>query len=149
MRYTRIFIVRWADCDPNGHMRNTSYSEYAIDTRMAYFAENGFPWARFEELGFGPVILREEIEYLLELKLGDTVEVDFAQLGLSPEGGRWKVRHEFWRPGGKVAGRVVVSGGWLDLRTRKLIDAPEPLRKALEAVPRAEGFAELPPLRRG
>lgn len=147
MRYTKIFIVRWADCDVNGHMRNTAYSDYAIETRMGYLAEHGFPYAKFEELGFGPVILREETDYMRELRLGETVEVDFTQLGLSPDAGRWKLQHEFWRPGGKQAGRIILSGGWLDLRTRKLIPAPEPLAKELAAVPKAPGWEELPPLR--
>lgn len=148
MRYTRIFIVRWADCDANGHMRNTSYSEYAIDARMSYLADHGFPWARFEELKLGPVILREEIDYLREVRLGETVEVDFAQLGLSPEGGRWRLAHEFWRPGGKKVGRIVLTGGWLDLASRKLIDPPAPLLEAMRGVPRGEGWEELPPLRK-
>jgi acyl-CoA thioester hydrolase len=147
MRYTKIFIVRWADCDVNGHMRNTAYSDYAIETRMGYLADHGFAYARFQELGFGPVVLREEIDYLRELRLGETVEVDFTQLGLSPDSGRWKFQHEFWRPGGKQAGRIVLSGGWLDLRTRKLIPAPEPLAKVIAAVPKAPGWEELPPLR--
>src|SRR6266508_1369445 len=101
MRYTKIFIVRWSDCDVNGHMRNTAYSEYGIETRLGYLAEHGFPWARFAELGLGPVILREELDYFRELRLGETVEVDFTQLGLSPDGRRWRVQHELWRPGGK------------------------------------------------
>ena len=82
-RYAKTFTVRWADCDVNGHMRNTAYSEYAIDVRMAFLAEHGFGFEQFVASGFGPVLLREEIDYLRELKLGDTVEVDFTQLGLS------------------------------------------------------------------
>jgi acyl-CoA thioester hydrolase len=148
MRYTKIFIVRWADCDVNGHMRNTAYSEYAIDTRISFLTDQGFPYQRFEEMGFGPVILREEIDYLRELRLGETVEVDFTQLGLSPDGARFKLAHDFWRPGGKQAARIVLSGGWLGLETRRLVTPPDPLFQAMAAVPKAEGWEELPPLKR-
>jgi acyl-CoA thioester hydrolase len=147
VRYTKIFMVRWADCDVNGHMRNTAYSEYGIDARIGYLAEHGFPYPKFEEIGFGPVILREEIDYLRELKLGDTVEVDFSVHGLSPDGGRFKMGHEFWRPGGKQAARIVLTGGWLDLKLRKLRPPPPELREALQNAPRAQGFEELPNLR--
>jgi len=148
MRYTKIFIVRWADCDVNGHMRNTAYSEYGIDTRISFLAERGFPFARFEEMSLGPVILREEIDYLRELRLGDTVEVDFTQLGLSPDGARFKLAHDFWRPGAKQAGRIVLTGGWLGLETRKLVIPPLPLAEAMASVPKGEGWEELPVLKR-
>jgi acyl-CoA thioester hydrolase len=147
MRYTKIFIVRWSDSDANGHMRNTAYSEYAIDTRMSYLAEHGFPYAKFEELNVGPVILREEIDYLRELRLGDTIEVDFTQLGLAPDGSRFKLAHDFWRPGGKNVARVVLAGGWLDLATRKLVRPPDALFKAISSVPKGDGFEELPPVK--
>lgn len=148
MRYAKIFIVRWADCDVNGHMRNTAYSEYAIDARLGFLAENGWPFQKFEEMGFGPVLLREEIDYLRELRLGDTVEVDFTQLGLSADGARFRLAHDFWRPGGKKAARLVLNGGFLGLETRKLVVPPDGLAEAFRKVPKAEGWEELPPLKR-
>jgi acyl-CoA thioester hydrolase len=30
-QYTKTFTVRWADCDANGHLRSTGYSDYAIE----------------------------------------------------------------------------------------------------------------------
>ena len=149
MRYTKIFVVRWGECDVNGHMRNTVYSEYGVETRVCYLAEHGFPFSRIEEIGLGPVILREEIDYLHELRLGETVEVDCTRLGLSPDGARFKLAHDFWRPGGKKAARVVLLGGWLDLRARKLTPPPDDLRDAMASIPAGEPYEELPPLRRG
>lgn len=148
MRHTKIFVVRWSECDVNGHMRNTVYSEYGIETRLCFLADYGFPYARMVELGFGPVILREELDYLRELHLGDTVEVDLTRLGLSPEGARFKLAHDFFRPGGKKAARIVLLGGWLDLRTRRLASPPDELRKAMAGIPAGESYEELPPLRR-
>ena len=148
MRYTRIFIVRWADCDVNGHMRNTSYSEYTIDVRMSYLTEHGYPYERFQELGIGPVVLREELDYLRELKLGDTVEADFTQVGMSPDGARCKLAHDFWRPGGKEVARVVLLLAWMDMKTRRLTHPPEDLLRVMTAVPKGEGWEELPPLKR-
>ena len=145
-RYVKTFTVRWGDCDMNGHVRNTMYSEYAIETRMAYLTASGFGYEQLGELHLGPVLLREEIDYLREIRAGETVTVDFVLVGLSPEGAKWKMRHDLWKPNGKQAARVVVSGGWMDLHTRKLVPAPEALAEALRKVPRAQSFEVLPPL---
>jgi acyl-CoA thioester hydrolase len=145
-RYSKTFTVRWADCDVNGHMRNTSYSEYAIDTRMAHFAEHGFPYEKFVESRSGPVIIHESIDYLREVPLGGTLEVDLAVVGLSPDYSRFKYEHDIWLPERKKAARVVVYLGWMDLERRKLRVPPEAVQRLLAASPRGEPFEELKPL---
>jgi acyl-CoA thioester hydrolase len=147
-RYAKTFTVRWADCDANGHMRNTSYSEYAIDVRMAYLAENGFPFEKMVESKLGPVILHEALDYLREVRLGQTVEVDLGLVGLSPDGARFKFEHDVWLPGRHKAARIVLAGGWMDLELRKLRLPPDELLRVLKETPRHEGFEEMKGLRR-
>ncbi len=147
MAYTRQFTVRWSECDANGHLRNTGYSEYGIETRMSFLAEHGFPYARFVEHALGPVIQREEIDYLHELHLGDAVEVDFKGLGTSPDGARFKLSHDFLKGGRKVA-RIVITGGWMDLRHRRLTSPPEELIRILGSLERGEAFEDLPNARK-
>jgi acyl-CoA thioester hydrolase len=146
-RYAKTFTVRWADCDVNGHMRNTAYSEYAIDVRVAYLAEHGFGLDQMLESGFGPVILREEIDYLREVRLGESVRVDVTLLGLSPECARFRFAHDFEKENGQQCARIVLAGGWLDLRARRLTAPPEALAQVLRGMPRGAGYGELPPLR--
>ena len=148
MGYRKSFAIRWSECDVNGHMRNTAYSEFGIETRLAYLADHGFPYSRMVEHGFGPVIQREEIDYRHELHLGEMVEVDFKSLGTSPEGGRFKLSHDFYRPGGKHVARIVLRGGWLDLHRRRLTVPPDELRSALDALERGEPWEELPPIKK-
>jgi acyl-CoA thioester hydrolase len=138
------FTVRWADCDVNGHMRNTAYSEFAVDVRIAFLDAHGFGFDQFRASGFGPVILREEIDYLRELKMNETVEVDFKILGASADGSRFRVQHDFTKANGKPCARVVLEGGWMDMRTRRLAPPPAALAQAFAAAPRAEGYAVLP-----
>ena len=147
--FSRRFTVRWADCDMNGHMRNTAYSEYGTDVRVAFLEHAGFPLQRIAELGIGPVLRREEIDYLRELTLGETIVVDLRQLGLSADGSHFRFRHDFARADGKPAARIVLEGGWVDLRRRKLTAPPEPLARAFDALPRAEGWTELADLKPG
>ena len=147
-RYAKTFTVRWADCDANGHMRNTAYSEYAVDVRIAFLDEHGFGFEQFRETGFGPVLLREEIDYLRELKLNEAVEVDYRQLGATEDGSRFRLEHTFTRADGKMAARLVVDGGWMDMRTRRLAPPPEALVRAWSQAPRADPWVVLPSKRK-
>jgi acyl-CoA thioester hydrolase len=143
--YARSFTVRWADCDANGHLRNTGYSEYAIEVRMAYLVEHGFGLAEMRQHGIGPVLLREEIDYLRECHMGEELTVTFVTAGLSADGARFKVVHDLWKQNGKQAARIVVLGGWIDLKLRRLAPPPDGLREAFEKAPRGGPFESLPP----
>jgi acyl-CoA thioester hydrolase len=143
-RYAKTFTIRWADCDLNGHVRNTAYSEYCIETRFSFLAEHAFGFSRLREMGFGPVVLREEIDYLHEVQLGDAITVDFVRLGGSADGKRFKIRHDISRGDGRQAARIVLVGGWMAWAARKLMPPPDALREILAQAPRAETWEELP-----
>ncbi len=147
-RFAKTFTVRWADCDANGPMRNTAYSEYATEVRIAYLAEHGFGWDRFLATKLGPVLLHEYVDYMREVRMGGTVEVDFAVVGLSPDGARFKFEHDVWLPGRKKAARIVIAGGWMDLELRKLRLPPDDLLRVMQEAPRGEPFEALKPARR-
>jgi acyl-CoA thioester hydrolase len=144
-RFTHRLRVRWNDCDPNGHMANTAYSVFATETRLAFFAASGLPVERILEVGFGPVVFREELDYLREVRLGEEIEVDLQLAAMSPEGAKWRIAHALRREGEPVA-RVVLAGGWMDLRARRIRSPPPELLGALTAAPRAEPFEALPAL---
>jgi acyl-CoA thioester hydrolase len=146
--YAKSYELRWSDADANGHVRHSVYSELGAEVRIAWLREGGFPWKRFEELGVGPVLLREELVYRREIGLGERVRVDLVALGLSPDGARWRLRHDIHREDGSLAGSVTVLGGWLDLAARHLVVPPEPLAALLRDTGRAPEFEELPPLKR-
>ena len=143
-RYARQFLAGWATMDSNGHVANTAYLDLAADARIAFFAEHGFPPTEFRRLGVGPVIRRDEVEYVREINLHDTVTVTFAMLALSPDGARFTLENEIWPAADRHAATVRSTGGWLDLRTRRLVAPPPALRDALLQVPRSREFVELP-----
>jgi acyl-CoA thioester hydrolase len=146
--YARTFTVRWADCDANGHMRNTAYSEYATEVRIAYLAEKGFTWDKFLASKFGPVLLHEYVDYMREVRLGETVSVDFSVIGLSPDGARFKFEQDVWLANKKKAARIVIAGGWMDLELRKLRLPPDELVRVLHEAPRGATFEEMKAVRR-
>jgi acyl-CoA thioester hydrolase len=140
--FSKTLYVGWGDLDANGHMRNTAYLDKAADVRMYYFAEHGFPSREFARVAIGPVVRKDEVEYFRELRLLDAVTVTLQVDALSPDGARFVLRNEFWRDAELVA-RVTTTGGWLDLKARKLTAPPQELRTLLEVAPRTEAFREL------
>lgn len=142
-RFEKILTAGWRDMDYNSHMANTSYLDRAADVRMMYFAENGFTAEDMLRMRIGPVVMKDEIEYFREVKLLQEIRVSFACAGLAPDGSRFMIRNEFAHRDGKRCAVVNSTGGWLDLSTRKLIAPPEPLRLAMEALVKVEGFREL------
>ncbi len=143
----RTYETRWSDADANGHVRHTVYPELCAEARVGWLRDAGYGWERFVAEGLGPVLLREEIDYRRELRLGEAVEVDLAAVGLSPDGGRWRLRHGLRRGDGELVAEVLVVGGWLSLAERRLVPAPDALRALLLALPRTSDYADLPPLK--
>ncbi len=135
--------VRWADVDANGHARNTAYSEYGTDARLAHLATHGFTLARFHQLRLGPVVFTETLTYRRELHLGDQVTVTVELTALSSSGHRWGLQHQINR-GEELAASVRLTGGWLSLDTRRLAAPPDALTAAMTALPRTDDFAEQP-----
>jgi acyl-CoA thioester hydrolase len=137
------FQAQWSDMDQNGHMRTTAYLGAAEDSRMRFFAANGFSVGDFTRLGIGPVVQTDEIRYRAELRLLDRAHLEIQLAGLSSDGARFGLRNIFTREDGKTACTVTTFGGWLDLRERRLAPAPGDLLTVLEAMVRTDDFAEL------
>ena len=143
-RYARQFLAGWRTMDFNGHLANTAYLDLAADVRMAFFAEHGFPPIEFRRLAIGPVVRNDELEYFREVHLHETVTVTHAALAMSPDGARFTLENEIWSAAGERAAVVRSTGGWLDLRARKLVAPPPALMSAMLAIPRAPAFVDLP-----
>lgn len=144
MTCERSFEVGWAEVDANGHMRNTAYLDRCVDQRIGYFAAVGFGPAEFVRHRIGPVISRDDVEYYRELRLLDRCRVTMELGGLSPNGSRFRLRHELQRDDGKSAARVTTTGGWLDLDARKLRVPPQGIVTAMQELPRSTDFEVLP-----
>ena len=144
-RYAREFLAGWGTMDFNGHLANTAYLDLAADVRMAFFAEHGFPPSEFRRLAIGPVVRRDELEYYREVGLHDTVTVTYAALAMSADGARFVLENEIWTAAGERAAVVRSTGGWLDLRARRLVAPPAELLAAFMQVPRSPEVTELPP----
>jgi acyl-CoA thioester hydrolase len=142
--YSKRLYAGWGDMDFNAHMSNTAYLNKCGDVRMMLFVENGFPISELARLKIGPVAMRDELEYVKEVKLMQELIVTAALAGLSDDGSRWAIRHELMRTDDKLCARVTSTGGWLDLNARKLIVPPEDLLAVTKMLSRTEDFSILP-----
>ncbi len=148
-RYAKEFRAGWGTMDFNGHLANTAYLNLAADVRLAFFAEHGFPPSEFRRLALGPVMRKEELEYFHEVGLHDMVTVTYAVLAMSRDGARFVLENEIWSAAGERAATVKSTGGWLDLRARKLVAPPAGLLAVFQQVPHSPAFIELPQARGG
>jgi len=141
--FSRRYDVKWADLDPNGHVRHSVYDDYAVDTRVRWMEMNGYSPTRFSELGFGPVILRQESRFYREVTIQDSLTVTIRLTGLSQDGSRWKVHHDILKTGGEKAAALNIEGSWLNLRTRKAMAPPAELLKLFVELEKSDEIEEL------
>jgi acyl-CoA thioester hydrolase len=141
--FERKFTVGWRHVDPNGHVANMVYLEYAVDTRIAYFASQGFPPIQFVRSGFGPVIKTDLVEYFREAIMLDELRVTNENGGHSEDFSRFRVINSIYKSSGELAARVTTIGGWLGLKERKLIEPPDLIKDAWRGLTRTDDFEEL------
>lgn len=137
------FPVRWADLDPNRHLRHSAFNDYGTHIRFTYLEQQGFGMEAYERLDFSPVILREEVRFLREVRQGDTITLDMRLVAGSPKLTRFRLAHEVTRADGVLAATIEVDGGWMSLTRRKLIEPPAAVVEALRRVQPADEFEPL------
>lgn len=142
--YSLTFPIRWADVDPNRHVRHTAYGDYATHVRVSFMTERGFPVEKWVELGIGPVVLTEQIDYLKEVALGEKICIDLTLAGISKSRKRFRLRHQIYKEDGSLAVRIHMMFGWIDLHQRKMItpDAAHPVTQVFQQLETTEDFGE-------
>ncbi len=142
-QYSRTYEIRWSDIDANGHVNYAAYINATGDLRYHFFSEHNFPPERFVQLGIGPIYTAIHALFFREVRLGETVTINYALSGLSPQGGHWKVHHDILKSNGKKAVSIDLEGTILDLSTRKpVLPIPE-LLQTFNLIPRAKAVEVL------
>ena len=135
MTNATTYRTRWADMDPNGHMRHSAYADYAADQRIILLAAWGYDIKEFARLRLGPILFREETVFRKEVHIGEEIRVDSRLLSVNEDGTRWSILHTIYKTDGRVAATVTVDGAWLDLDKRKLTTPPAVLADSFRALP--------------
>jgi YbgC/YbaW family acyl-CoA thioester hydrolase len=63
------------DIDQLGHVNNCRYVKFLEDARVDWYGKCGITLHDFKEMGMGTVVLKMEVLYLKEAKLGDHLKI--------------------------------------------------------------------------
>lgn len=133
--------VLWSQIDANMHLRHSAYADFAAQARLDMLQYIGMTPSVLHQEKIGPILFREEIFYLREVRPNDTVRVTCLLSKCREDGSRWSFVQEIVRSDDVVAARILVDGAWIDMQKRKLVAPPaEIAEKFLESVPRTADF---------
>ncbi|TRZ45860.1 acyl-CoA thioesterase [Robertkochia solimangrovi] len=138
--YIKEFEVRWNDLDANRHLANKAYIEFAAHTRMTFLIEHGIDHHVLGELNIGPVLFYEHIYYFREAFSGKPVRVTLDFTGMSEDGMFFEFQHNFYDYKNRNIAHCEIMGGWMDLKTRKLIPLPEQMLSLFDKAIRSDDF---------
>jgi acyl-CoA thioester hydrolase len=75
LTHVRTYRVRYYECDAYGRMHHANYLRYMQETAFDASATAGYDLARYEAIGRHWLVRETDIEYLLPLHYGDSVQV--------------------------------------------------------------------------
>jgi acyl-CoA thioester hydrolase len=137
--YQKQLELRWADLDPNFHVRHSVYYDYGAYIRINYLQEHGLTSEVLAKHHFGPIIFREECIFRRELKIGDPITIDLELQKAKQDYSRWTIIHQIKKED-QLAALLTLDGAWIDTQLRKLTTLPLEYRHVFENMPRAENF---------
>lgn len=132
--------IRWADLDPNFHLRHSVYYDYGAAARIDFLEQHGVTAAFMQEHLFGPVLFREECYFKKEVRPADKITIDVTLQRATADYSRWSIQHTIFKNGNIVSALLTVDGAWLSLDKRKLTTPPPAAAKAFDSMPRNEQF---------
>jgi acyl-CoA thioester hydrolase len=140
MSYKVKFSTRWADFDPNSHMRHSAYNDYAAEARVRFFRDHGFSLAEFNKQNLGPVLFSENTKFYREVNLSEDITVELFVKGLSKDGRKFKFTHKIYKENDILAAEIEIYGAWLDLSLRKLTIPPQDIITTFDSLEKADNF---------
>ena len=132
--------VRWQDGDANRHVRHSAYYDYGAHNRIRYFSEAGFDSKLMSALNIGPILFKEECNFIKEISLDDTIRVNLLKGEVSQDASRWILHHEIFNSNNEKCAHITIKGAWMDLTKRKLTTPPMELADALHQLFSGENY---------
>ncbi|WP_303311183.1 thioesterase family protein [Hymenobacter sp. BT730] len=143
IEFAKTYTARWADLDPNMHMRHSAYTDYAAQVRLEFLSEQGFSLAHFAKLAIGPILFREDTRFFKEVGLSEQIRVTGELAGINEDGSRWRIVHSIYKADNRLAATVTVDGAWLDLRARKLVVPPAEITAVMRQLTHHDTYADI------
>ena len=139
-KYIKHIDIRWADLDPNFHLRHSVYYDYGAYSRICFLEEFGLTNLVMQQLHFGPILFREEAIFRKEVRLGDKLLIDLQVLKSRKDYSRWTIRHQVIKNEDILSALITVDGAWINTEARKLAKPPEQVTTVFEQMPKSTEF---------
>ncbi len=139
--FAKEYIVTFSDMDMNGHLKNSAYSEYATDVRIAFLRQIGMP-LDLSRVVYAPVALRELFDYRSEIRHGQSIVVDLALQGIAHSRSRFLFKHCLYsKEESQICCVLWIEGAFINFKTRKLCRRiPPEIYEGIEKLHKAENF---------
>ena len=138
MKYLKL---RWADLDPNFHLRHSAYYDLAAQERIEILNQYGITIEVMKAENFGPVLFKEQCEFKREIHLESKIHIVTSLLRMKEDGSFWVIQHEFLSAENKLHALLKVEGSWIDTVKRKLAKpVPESIYLGLTSFPKSADF---------
>jgi acyl-CoA thioester hydrolase len=139
--FSKIISIRWADLDPNFHLRHSVYYDLGSQFRVELLDEAGLSMKTMKEQGFGPILFREECIFKREILMADEITLTAKILKMKQDGSRWTILHEFIRADETLCAQLTLDGAWMDVINRRIANpTPQIAFDVLNQFPKAPGF---------
>lgn len=115
--------------DTFGHVNNAVYMALYEEARWDFITKHGYGLEKIQQEKKGPVILESTIRYRKELINREIIKI--ISEPIDPEKSKiMTINQKMFKADGSLASDAVFTVGFMDLKERKLIMAPEDWRKA-------------------
>ncbi len=132
--------LRWADFDPNFHLRHSVYYDFAATARVEFLSAMGISTRLMIQQHFGPILFREEAIFRREVRPGDNLFINVLITKMRRDASRFSFRHELSREDGTLCATMNVDGAWIDTQLRKLATPPAIVAEGMGNAPKSDDF---------
>lgn len=145
MQFQKEIFIRWADLDPNFHLRHSVYYDFGAQMRFNALYQLGITPELMVMHHFGPIIFREECLFRREITMNDKVFINARVAKMREDCSRWTIIHELKDAEGVLKAQITVDGAWMDTRLRKLATpTPAVITERMSMFPRSDDFVMEP-----
>src|SRR6218665_2849122 len=141
--FTKEVSVRWADLDPNFHVRHSAYYDYGAQHRVEILEQLGMTMRIMQQEGFGPILFREECVFRKEIRQNTKVFISTKVGKIRLDASRWTLIHELKNDKDELLATITVDGAWMDTKLRKIANpTPQIAIDVMNLMPKSDDFTQ-------
>ena len=135
--------VLWSQIDANVHLRHSAYADFCAQARSNMLNHLGLSLQEFNRRKIGPILFREELNYLREVGLDERIKISVEITKFNLQNSRFSFRHVIYKENGVKAAIVLVDGAWMNIVERKLTNIPDDWMNIIDKIPKSDDYTEI------